>query len=66
MAGDDFKDAFAISNVGGINPVDISPPPGFSATQPIPFATGRWDSVEPDAEPGLPAGSDADLHPGAA
>jgi pilus assembly protein CpaC len=41
MAGDNFKDAFAVSNLAGINPVDISPPPGYSVTSPIPFATGN-------------------------
>jgi pilus assembly protein CpaC len=39
MAGDNFKDAFAVSNIAGINPVDISAAPGFSVTSPIPFGT---------------------------
>jgi pilus assembly protein CpaC len=41
MAGDNFKDAFAVSNLNGINPVNISPPAGYSVTSPIPFATGN-------------------------
>lgn len=39
MAGDDFADAFAVSNLGGINPVDISAVDGYSATGRIPFGT---------------------------
>jgi pilus assembly protein CpaC len=41
MAGDNFKDAFAVSNIAGINPVDISGAAGFDVTHPIPFATGQ-------------------------
>jgi pilus assembly protein CpaC len=39
MAGDNFKDVFAINNVGGINPVDISAAAGYSVSTPIPFGT---------------------------
>jgi len=41
MAGDDFQDVFAVSQVGGINPVDISGVAGAPVTRAIPFATGN-------------------------
>ncbi|MEW6252604.1 MAG: type II and III secretion system protein family protein, partial [Planctomycetota bacterium] len=39
MAGDDFKDMFAVSQIGGINPVNIGAAGGSLATATIPFAT---------------------------
>jgi pilus assembly protein CpaC len=43
MAGDNFSDAFAVSNLDGINPVDISATAGVSATGRIPFTTGEMN-----------------------
>lgn len=39
IAGDAFPSAFAVSQIGGINPVNIGAVGGASATAPIPFAT---------------------------
>lgn len=41
MAGDDFQDVFAVSQIGGINPVNIGAVSGAAATGRIPFATGE-------------------------
>jgi pilus assembly protein CpaC len=41
MAGDDFKDVFAVSNLAGINPVNIGAADGFRADATIPFGTGE-------------------------
>ncbi len=41
MAGDDFKDAFLVSQLGGINPVNISGASGYNASGTIPFGTGE-------------------------
>jgi pilus assembly protein CpaC len=41
MAGDNFKDAFAVSQVGGINPVNIGGAGSASASLRIPFVTDQ-------------------------
>ncbi len=40
LAGDNFKDAFALSNLDGINPTNIGAPEGFDVTGNVPFVTG--------------------------
>lgn len=40
IAGDNHPSAFGISNIAGINPVDISAVSGVNATSRIPFQTG--------------------------
>ncbi len=41
IAGDSFRDMFVVSQVGGINPVNIGAAGGFSVTSPVPFATDQ-------------------------
>ncbi len=41
MAGDDFKDAFVVNNLGGLNPTDIHVLQDVNATSTIPFVTGN-------------------------
>ncbi|MCO6438328.1 MAG: type II and III secretion system protein family protein [Phycisphaerae bacterium] len=40
LAGDDFKDAFLVNQVGGINPSNIGAAADFPVTGTIPFLTG--------------------------
>jgi len=40
MAGDHFQDAFVVSNLAGINPVDISAATGANPARTVPFVTG--------------------------
>jgi pilus assembly protein CpaC len=48
MAGENFKDMFALSNIAGINPSNIGAAGGYLASNRIPFAT---------AQDGIPVGS---------
>jgi len=41
MAGDNFPDAFGVSNIGGINPVNIGGAANAAANGVIPFVTGE-------------------------
>lgn len=41
LAGDNFRDAFAVSQIGGINPMNIGAAGDINVTQPIPFLTGE-------------------------
>jgi pilus assembly protein CpaC len=41
LAGDDFQDIFALSNIGGINPSNIGAAAGVNAQSTIPFLTGE-------------------------
>jgi pilus assembly protein CpaC len=55
MAGDNFKDMFAVSNLAGINPVDISAANGYSVSTPIPFGTAQMGlSATPTLSLGFP------------
>lgn len=40
LAGDDFRDAFAVNQIGGINPANIGAAADAAATGTIPFLTG--------------------------
>ncbi|MCB9850839.1 MAG: type II and III secretion system protein family protein [Phycisphaerales bacterium] len=40
LAGDNFRDAFAVSQIGGINPINIGAAADVNATSTIPFLTG--------------------------
>ncbi len=40
LAGDDFKDAFLVNQIGGINPINIGAAAAAEATSRIPFLTG--------------------------
>jgi pilus assembly protein CpaC len=41
LAGDDFKDAFAVSQIGGFNPINIGAASDVDVTGRIPFLTGE-------------------------
>ena len=41
LAGENFRDAFALSNLDGINPSNIGVPESFVATANLPFAVGQ-------------------------
>jgi pilus assembly protein CpaC len=40
LAGENFRDGFAISNIGAVEPINIGPAPGFDVRQNVPFLTG--------------------------
>lgn len=40
LAGDDFRDAFVVNQIGGINPINIGAAANTDATSTIPFMTG--------------------------
>jgi pilus assembly protein CpaC len=41
LAGDDFADVFAVSQIGGFNPINIGAAADVNATSTIPFLTGE-------------------------
>jgi pilus assembly protein CpaC len=55
LAGDDFRDAFLINQIGGINPINIGAAADANVTQTIPFLTGR-DGIPNTGTPTLSLG----------
>jgi len=41
LAGENFRDAFAVSQIGGINPINIGAAAGANVTNNVPFLTGQ-------------------------
>jgi pilus assembly protein CpaC len=55
MAGENFKDMFALSNIAGINPSNIGAAGAYLASNRIPFATAQ-DGIPVGAAPTLSVG----------
>ncbi len=55
LAGDDFRDAFLVNQLGGINPINIGAAADALVTDTIPFLTGR-DGIPLTAAPTISLG----------